>query len=354
MLRFVAIALIVTTAAPSSAQSDLASQALDYAKEEGKFTPSVAVAGTMALGALMGSLRRRDMDPGMLSPVTRAGEVIGVYGTPVLYVASALAGLGMKDQPVTGPSSVQLNTAMYLIDFKKESALTGSLAREPSGLGVGYEWDLRYEHPEWGATAGAKVTWQQTNIDENDYVWVTGFFGKLDLPFGLDIARALATLTESRWLARQQLAFTAGPSFFRSTVVMADCCSGFGHPRDGVLNQSAPIVRATGYELAGHGRIKVANVFGAAASYQRGTYTKLDFPRIDGDQAALVALIGYDELRGGSSYTWERIHVAIDVPFIGMNERGSFKLGGENATYRSSKGSAVNNRGLSLAGEWKW
>jgi len=256
-------------------------------------------------------------------------------------------------EEMTGPSVHHVKMSMYALDFQKKSALTGQLRRQPQGLGLGYDLGYEYEHPTLGLIGYGHMTWQQTNVDSGKYVHVTNYFVKLDAQIGIDLARLASGGNSSSWFASQRVYFRGGPSYFHDWIRLDDMRSGQrGIDNPLVITDSAPLVSAYGYEVAAEVDIRFPYWLGGVHfNYERGSYPSISFPALDPRQSALVALVAFDDLRTGSSYTWERIKLELELP-INFSRYGGLFLGGQLVSYQSETGSGVDNRGISLDFRW--
>ena len=59
------------------------------------------------------------------------------------------------------------------------------------------------------------------------------------------------------------------------------------------------------------------------------------------------ARVGFDDLRAGSTYTWQRFKAELELP-IDYSRYGGLFLGGQFLRYENNFGSGVDNRGISL------
>ncbi len=278
-----------------------------------------------------------------------------LYFTYIMY-AGALAPLAFALNPGDAkngraPRGHKLDSSIYTLAFEKKSALTGALQRQPSGLALGYDFKYQYVHPDWGWTVGADVTWQQTNIDESEFIYLTGFFAKLDLPLGADLARLAGHAAGSSWLKRQRLMVRAGPSAFWNWIRVGD------YATDVPLAKriSDNIGLASGYGFAFDGELDVELVPGivrGVGRFERGQYPKISTSKITGNQGALLAIIAFDDLRGAKSYTWQRLAVGLDFP-IGQTAK-SLGLAGDFSRLETNSGTGVSNRGVSIKMKWRW
>ncbi len=309
--------------------------------------PSPMIPFFMLTAAGMNWLEANDADVGVLGLVYGTLKWMSYLG----IVGSYLMPFLMDDEGQADENSYvgSMSAQTYLLAMDQESALTGQFQREPEGNGLGYDIALEYNQ---GLIAGIQWTYQQTNIKGTDWVAVTSSFTKFEFMFGIDLARGLGYLTDTTWLKRQRLAIKAGPSWFSNTVRMADEGSGFFVSREDRVNIFATLNNAVGYEVAGELDVLIPFIGGVRVVFQRGSYPSVNVPRINGTQAALVTLIGFDALRRGQSYTWQRFKVDLDIPFVGFTESGRVAIGGQLSKFQSEDGTAVNNRGLSLSANW--
>lgn len=278
---------------------------------------------------------------------------ISAIGIPFAYLTPFFA--EKKPQPDIIATAVELDARVYLLTYDKKSPLTGSFKREPSGLGLGYDFAARYSHPEYGFLAGGELTFQQSEIDGNDFVNVSGFFVKLDAKVGWDAARFLGWLADWDWLRRQRLAVRVGPSVFHNWVYMGEEGGLFSsRPRNARLNRGLGLATGLGYEVSAEASLDFGWVGGVRVMAQRGDYPSLSFPEVSGNDAALFVLIGFEDLRGGDRYVWQRVMVDLDFPLVGFSKSGTLTLGGQLSRLEAGTGAAVNNRGFSLGGSWRW
>jgi hypothetical protein len=247
-----------------------------------------------------------------------------------------------------------VDMSVYALNYSKRSALTGELQRQPSGsfLGgnLGYDLGYTYIHPTIGLIGYGHATLQQTTVAEASYVNVSNNFAKLDAQVGLDVVRLLSGgKKDSYW--SQHLAFVrAGPSFFHDWIVLRDVSSRFTE-RSSVknpLNESIGLVSALGYEIAAEVDFRFPyGLGGIHLNFERGTYPSVKFPDLNARDAAFVALVGFDDLRAGDTYTWQRMKVELELP-IDYSRYGGLSLGGQLLRYENNFGSGVDNRGISL------
>lgn len=291
----------------------------------------------------------------VLRSVHQTGLQYGCYVfMPIGVLNLALAPFFANETPeMTGPSVHHVKMSMYALDFQKKSALTGQLRREPRGLGLGYDLGYEYEHPTLGLIGYGHVTWQQTNVDSGRYVHVTNYFVKLDGQVGLDVARMASGGRAGSWFASQRFYLRGGPSYFHNWIRLDDMKSGQrGLNNPLVITDSAPLVSAFGYEIAAEVDIRFPYWLGGLHfNYERGSYPSISFPALDPRQSALVELVAFDDLRTGSSYTWQRVKLELELP-VGFSRYGGIFLGGQLASYKSESGSGVDNRGVSLDFRW--
>jgi hypothetical protein len=305
--------------------------------------------GMMALGNLA---LRSGVNAGASNVVFGVMYWGGLLSIPASFVLPFFE--GRTPRTLDLDADLELEARIYLLSYDKASPLTGAFAREPEGLGVGYDWGLRYSHPRFGLLAGGDFTFQQSNIDANDFVQITAFFAKFDPKIGLDLARLLGWATDWSWLRRQRLSVQIGPSFFSNWIWLTEQGGIFvTRPREADLNFSIGLASGTGYELVGEASLDFGWVGGVKVIGQMGSYPSLSFPELRGRDAGLVALVGFDDLRGGDRYEWRRLIVSLDIPFVGFAKDGTLTVGGQLSQLEAGTGASVNNRGLSLGGSWR-
>jgi hypothetical protein len=258
-----------------------------------------------------------------------------------------------KVKEIDGPTVHHLDTSVYALDYSKKSALTGSFAREPQGgfLGnnLGYDLTYTYIHPRYGVVGYGHLTLQQTSIADTNYLDISSSFFKSDAQVGLDVIRLLSGGKKGSYWTQHTAYFRAGPSMFHSWVTSRDVGSSkAGAAVDNPLNNSVPLVTGLGYELAAELDFRFPYWLGGVHfKFERGTYPSLSFAQLDPRDSAFVALIGFDDLRTGSSYTWQRLKLELELP-INYSRAGGISLGGQIAKYENNFGSGVDNRGISL------
>lgn len=315
--------------------------------------PSPALAASFAGMALARLALKSGVNAGGTGIVFNMMFWLPAIGVPFMYLAPLWSERALQADVLT--RSVELDARMYLLTYDKKSPLTGQLRREPNGFGLGYDFAGRYSHPEYGLIAGGELTFQQTEIDGNDWANVSGFFIKVDPKVGIDLARLVGWATDFTWLRRQRISARVGPSLFHNWVYMGEEGGLFStRPRDSRLNRGLGVASGTGYELVGEVALDLGWVGGIKVNAQRGVYPNLSFPEASGGDAALFALIGFDDLRAGDSYTWQRLSIDLDLPFLGFSPDGALTLGGQLSRLEAGTGAAVNNRGLSIGGSWRW
>lgn len=289
----------------------------------------------------------------------------GFFGAGCTYVLMPIS-VGMlvlapffggKHKEMTGPSVHHVDLSVYALDYSKKSALTGALQREPSGsfLGnnLGYDLGYTYIHPSYGIVGYGHSTLQQTSIDQGEYVQVSSSFFKADAQVGLDAVRLLSRGKRDSYWAQHTAFFRGGPSLFHNWLITRDTSSpGAGAAADNPLNNSIGLATGLGYELAGEldfrfPQIKGWSTGGLHFLFERGSYPALSFPALNARDGAFVALIGFDDLRQGSSYTWQRLKLELELP-LDFSRYGGVFLGGQLAKYENNFGSGVDNRGISL------
>lgn len=284
----------------------------------------------------------------------------GGFGALCTYVIAPLS-VGMlvaapfisDDTPeMTGPSVHHVDASVYALDYSKKSALTGSFAREPSGgfLGnnLGYDLAYTYIHPSLGIIGYGAGTLQQTSISSTRYLEVSSSFLKADLQTGIDVIRLLSGGSPGSYWSQHTAYVRAGPSYFHNWILSRDAEPGAGAAIDNPLNNSVPLVTGFGYEIAAEADFRFPySLGGVHFKLERGTYPYLSFPELNPRDGAFVALIGFDDLRAGDTYTWQRLKLELELP-VGFSRKGGFYLGGQLASYENNFGSGVDNRGLSL------
>ena len=292
---------------------------------------------------------------GNFSPAALMGgpcKYFFVPGSLLLLVVAPFVGKPVEE--LEGPSAHHLDVSVYALDYTKKSALTGQLKRKPEGgiLGnnLGYDVGYTYIHPRIGLIGYGHATLQQTTIAEADYLNVSNNFFKLDAQIGLDVVRLLANGDRTSAWHQHTFFFRAGPSFFYDWMVARDT-SGERSERASVknpLNQSIGLVSALGYEVGAEIDVRFPwSLGGLHGSFERGSYPSIAFPQITGRDAAFVALVGFDDLRAGDTYTWQRLKLELELP-IGYSRRGGVFLGGQILRYENNFGTGVDNRGVSL------
>lgn len=295
-----------------------------------------------------------------------------LMGAPCTYffVPAAIAGLIIapfvtgKEKEVKGPSVHHLDMSVYALDYTKTSALTGQLRRTPSGSyfgnNLGYDVGYTYIHPKYGVVAYAHGTLQQTTVAEATYLNVSNNFLKLDAQLGIDVVRLFSGGDPKSWWTQHTAFFRAGPSFFHDWVVARDT-SGKLEDRSYVknpLNQSIGLVSAGGYEIAAEVDFRFPEVRGWSlgglhVQFERGSYPSIAFPQLNGRDAAFVALVGFDDLRAGDTYTWQRFKAELELPLNWARSGGLF-LGGQLVRYENNFGSGVDNRGISISYRYRY
>lgn len=250
-----------------------------------------------------------------------------------------------------------LSTSVYALDYEKKSALTGTFNRAPSGgfLGynLGYDVGYTYIHPTMGLVGYGHLTLQQSSMASTRYLQVSNSFFKGDAQVGLDLVRLLSGGRQDSYWAQHTAFARGGLSFFHDWIISRDV----GTPEesaavDNPLNNSIGLVTGVGYEIAAEVDFRFPDIHGWSTGgvhfkFERGSYPSLSFPALDPREAAFVALIGFDDLRQGSTYTWQRLKLEVELP-INYSRAGGFFLGGQLVSYENNFGSGVDNRGLSL------
>lgn len=285
-----------------------------------------------------------------------------LMGPPCKYVLTPLAVVGLVVAPflggsreeMKGPSVHHLDMSVYALDYSKKSALTGQLNRTPSGsfLGGNLGYDLAYMvvHPRYGILFRGAGTLQQTTIAEASYVNVSNNFAKLDAQLGVDLIRLLSGGDKSSYWSQHLAYVRFGPSFFHDWIVSRDVASKFTERSfvKNPLNQSIGLVSALGYEIAAELDFRFPLFLGGLhLKFERGSYPSIKFPDLAARDGAFVALVGFDDLRAGSSYTWQRFKAELELP-IDYSRYGGLFLGGQFLRYENNFGSGVDNRGISL------
>ncbi len=285
-----------------------------------------------------------------------------LMGPPCKYVLTPLAVLGLVVAPfvggsreeMKGPSVHHLDMSVYALDYTKKSALTGQLNRTPSGSflsgNLGYDLAYMYMHPRYGILVRGAGTLQQTTIAEASYVNVSNNFAKLDAQIGIDLIRLLSGGDKSSYWAQHLAYVRFGPSFFHDWIVARDVASKFTERSfvKNPLNQSIGLVSAVGYEIAAELDFRFPLFLGGLhVKFERGSYPSIKFPDLNARDGAFVALVGFDDLRAGSTYTWQRFKAELELP-IDYSRYGGLFLGGQFLRYENNFGSGVDNRGISL------
>ncbi|HSN97522.1 MAG TPA: hypothetical protein VLS89_04455 [Candidatus Nanopelagicales bacterium] len=289
----------------------------------------------------------------------------GAFGAACTFVLVPLSVIGLvvapfvggKTEELTGPTVHHLDISVYALDYSKRSALTGSFNREPSGgfLGnnLGYDLGYTYIHPALGFVGHGHLTLQQTSIASTQYLQVSSSFFKGDAQAGFDLVRFLSGGRKDSYWSQHTAFVRGGLSFFHNWIMSRDVgAPGQGAAVDNPLNNSIPLVTGVGYELAAELDFRFPEVHGWSTgsvhfAFERGSYPVLSFPDLDPRDGAFVALIGFDDLRQGSSYTWQRLKLELELP-INYSRAGGVFLGGQLVSYENNFGSGVDNRGLSI------
>lgn len=257
--------------------------------------------------------------------------------------------LGGSEPELVGPSVHHLFASSYLLDYKKKSALTGSLQRPPEGLGVGYDIQYTYDSPTWGLMGYGGLTVQESQIAEDEWALITNYFFKVDAQVGLDFARMLASATGSEYFSWQRMYVRAGPSLFHDFIRLADRGTGDRAAIIDHLNEGVALVTAVGYEVAAEIDFRFPYDFGGVhLNFERGTYPSLSFPVVTPSEATLITMIAFDDLRQGKSYTWQRFRFEVDVPFV-FTRNGGVLLGAQAFAYENNQGSGVDNRAFNVS-----
>lgn len=284
-------------------------------------------------------------------PLSIAGLILGPFSSP-------------KVEEEKGPTVHHLDLSIYALDYSKKSALTGQLRREPSGSffgnNLGYDLGYTYIHPKYGLVAYGHGTLQQTTVAEASYVNVSNNFLKMDGQLGLDLVRLLSGGDPDSWWTQHTAFFRIGPSFFHDWVVMRDT-SGKLTDRSYVknpLNQSIGLVSALGYEIAAEVDFRFPaingwSLGGVHLDFERGSYPSISFPDLNPRDAASVALVGFDDLRAGDTYTWQRFKAELELP-LNWSRMGGLFLGGQLIRYENNFGTGVDNRGINISYRYRY
>ncbi len=295
----------------------------------------------------------------------------GFFGAGCSYVLTPLSAamlvlapfMPAKVEEMKGPSVHHVNASVYALDYSKKSALTGALQREPSGgfLGnnLGYDLGYTYIGARSGLVGYGHMTLQQTSIARTDYLQVSSMFYKADAQIGFDAVRFLSKGDPSSYWSQHSAYVRGGPSFFHNWILSRDVGSrGAGASVDNPLNNSLGLSTGLGYELAAEIDFRFPQIAGWSTGglhlqLERGSYPVLSFPALSARDGAFIALIGFDDLRQGSTYTWQRLKAELELP-LDFSRRGGVFLGGQLASYENNFGSGVDNRGLSLDYRWRF
>ncbi len=295
----------------------------------------------------------------------------GLFGSGCSYVIVPISVgllvlspfLPSEVEEMKGPSVHHLTASIYALDYSKKSALTGSFAREPSGgfLGnnLGYDLGYTYIGAKSGLVGYGHLTLQQTSISRTDHLQVSSSFFKADAQIGFDAVRFLSKGDPSSYWSQHSAYVRAGPSFFHNWILSRDIGTrGAGANVDNPLNNSLALSTGLGYELAAEIDFRFPQIFGWSTGgvhvqLERGSYPALSFPELSARDGAFIALIGFDDLRRGSTYTWQRFKAELELP-LDFSRRGGIFLGGQIASYENNFGSGVDNRGLSLDYRWRF
>jgi hypothetical protein len=275
-----------------------------------------------------------------------------VPGAALLLVLAPF--ISEKKEELVGPSVHHLDFTVYALDYAKRSALTGTLNREPQGgiLGnnLGYDLGYTYIHPTVGFVAYGHATLQQTTIADTKYLAVSNNFFKADAQVGIDLIRLLSGGRPDSWWTQHSAFFRGGLSFFHDWIVSRDQGSKAGerYALENPLNNSIALMSGGGFEVAGEVDFRFPYALGGFHfTFERGMYPSIAFPSLNPRDAAFVALVGFDDLRRGDTYTWQRLRADLEIP-IDFSRRGGLSLGGQLIHYENNFGSGVDNRGLSL------
>ncbi len=279
-----------------------------------------------------------------------------MVAVPLAIVAAPIIAGFSKDEPkeLTQTTRHHLVFSSYLLDYQKKSALTGSLQRPPSGLGFGYDVRYEYDSAKLGILGYGNFTWQESDIASDDWARITNYFVKTDAQIGWDLARFLSSQFDSEFWSWQRAYFRIGPSFFHDFIRLADVGTGnrqafVDHP-----NIGAGLVTALGYEMAAEVDLRFPyDVGGLQFTFERGSYPSLTFPQVTPSEAVLITMVAFDDLRAGSSYTWQRLRLELEVPAV-FTRKGGFQLGAQTFAYENNRGSGVDNRGFDVTYTWRW
>jgi hypothetical protein len=276
------------------------------------------------------------------------------FFAPMALVGFALGPFLSSETPeLEGPSVHHLSYQGYALDYTKRSALTGSALRT-EGFGLGYDVTYTYDHAKYGFMAYGNFTWQQSNIDSNDFAYITNYFVKADAQVGLDLARLLSTWTGSKYLMMQRMYGRIGPSVFHDWIRMGDHGSTGDIAYVDQLHEGVALVTGLGWEVAAEVDFRFPyDLGGIRFDFERGTYPSLGFPAVTPQEAALIALVRFDDLRQGSTYTWQRLKLELEIPAV-FTRAGGVSIAGQLFRYENNFGSGVDNRGLAIAYNWRW
>lgn len=259
-----------------------------------------------------------------------------------------------KQPEMVGPSVHHLDLSVYALDYEKKSALTGNLNRAPEGSifgnNLGYDLGYTYIHPTIGLIGYGHLTLQQTTIARGDFISVSNQFFKIDGQAGIDFVRLLSGGKKDSYWSQHSAFFRAGPSFFHDWIVSRDNASdnSVRYTLANPLNQSVGLVSAAGYEIAAEVDFRFPLFLGGFHfQFERGSYPSISFPALNARDAAFVALVGFDDLRKGDTYTWQRLKAELELP-LDFSRYGGVFLGGQLVRYENNVGTGVDNRGISL------
>lgn len=366
MALTLALALAVASPAAADGLGDALSAGAKIggraAKEAGKGAHE-QMKRSVPLGSALGVLAAPvcfEVVRGPIGAIDGSGIMRGLCTVmiPTALVTYALLPLFPFELPdvAEGATVHHVDITAYLLDFNTKSALTGSVARAPVGGlfgSMGYDLGYTYKDPTNGLIGYAHGTWQQTSLASSNYLIVSNSFVKLDAQVGFDLMRYLSGGSEDSAWARHTATVRVGPSLFHDWIYSRDV----GNQKeaaniDNPLNNVVPLVTGLGYEVAAEAEVRFPklgeySLGGLRFVYERGSYPSINFPELNPRDGAFVAMIGFDELRKGSSYLWQRTKLELELPFD-FSRAGAVFLGGQLASFENSEGSGVENRGFSI------